>query len=203
MPGVRYVCMGYVDNHLLPGEEVIHRGHLHKIVYFIPVIIALIFMAVAVGGFIAESYLLAVAALILALVPLIWAQILYTSSEFAVTNKRVIIKVGFIQRRTLETLLGKIEGIEVNQSIWARMLDFGTIAVTGTGGTREEFQNIANPLEFRRQVQAQVASVETGRTYAAVGEPRAERECPYCAERILARARVCKHCGREVEPLAV
>jgi Double zinc ribbon len=29
-----------------------------------------------------------------------------------------------------------------------------------------------------------------------------ERECPYCAERILKMARVCKHCGRDVEPLA-
>ena len=34
------------------------------------------------------------------------------------------------------------------------------------------------------------------------GEPREERECPYCAERILKKARVCKHCGRDVEPLA-
>jgi hypothetical protein len=30
---------------------------------------------------------------------------------------------------------------------------------------------------------------------------RVERECPFCAERILARARVCKHCGREVPPV--
>jgi formylglycine-generating enzyme required for sulfatase activity len=33
------------------------------------------------------------------------------------------------------------------------------------------------------------------------GEVRDERECPYCAERILKKARVCKHCGRDVEPL--
>jgi DNA-directed RNA polymerase subunit RPC12/RpoP len=34
-----------------------------------------------------------------------------------------------------------------------------------------------------------------------VAESRDERECPYCTERILRKARVCKHCGREVEPL--
>ena len=33
------------------------------------------------------------------------------------------------------------------------------------------------------------------------GEVREERECPYCAERILKKARVCKHCGRDVEPM--
>ena len=33
------------------------------------------------------------------------------------------------------------------------------------------------------------------------GEVRDERECPYCAERILKKARVCRYCGRNVEPL--
>ena len=31
---------------------------------------------------------------------------------------------------------------------------------------------------------------------------REERECPWCAERILRKAKVCKHCGKEVEPIA-
>ena len=29
-------------------------------------------------------------------------------------------------------------------------------------------------------------------------EPREERECPYCAEKILKKARVCRFCGREM-----
>lgn len=28
-----------------------------------------------------------------------------------------------------------------------------------------------------------------------------QRECPYCAESILAKAKVCKHCGKEVKPV--
>ncbi len=194
--------MGYVENHLLPGEQVVHRGHLHKIVYVFPVLIAIALMAVAAAAFSNELYPFAAIALAGALIPLVGAQILYRSSEFAVTNKRVVIKVGFIQRRTLETLLSKVEGIEVNQTVLARLLDFGTIAVTGTGGTREEFRNIAAPLDFRRQVQAQVTGGEAV-GIAALGEPRDERDCPWCAERILTRARVCKHCGREVEQLKI
>lgn len=31
---------------------------------------------------------------------------------------------------------------------------------------------------------------------------RDERRCPFCAEWILAQARVCKHCGRDVEPIS-
>jgi DNA-directed RNA polymerase subunit RPC12/RpoP len=31
-------------------------------------------------------------------------------------------------------------------------------------------------------------------------EVREERRCPFCAERILIQAKVCKHCGRDVVP---
>jgi uncharacterized membrane protein YdbT with pleckstrin-like domain len=193
--------MSYVESHLLPGERIVHRAHLHKIVYIVPVLIAVLLIIVGMVAFVREKFALAIIALLFALIPLIRAYILFSSSEFAVTNKRVIIKVGFIQRRTLETLLSKVEGIEVHQSFIARLLNFGTIAVTGTGGTREIFRNIAAPLEFRRQVHAQVTVTDGGASGAVL--PREERDCPYCAERILARARLCKHCGRQVDPLVV
>ncbi|HEX7705348.1 MAG TPA: hypothetical protein VF701_02720 [Thermoanaerobaculia bacterium] len=37
--------------------------------------------------------------------------------------------------------------------------------------------------------------------HAVSGAIREERECPFCAEPILKKARVCKHCRRDVEPL--
>jgi uncharacterized membrane protein YdbT with pleckstrin-like domain len=191
--------MGYVEKHLLPGEEIMHRAYLHKIVYFVPVLFAILFIVVGTIAFANDLPGVAAVALMLALIPLVWAQIVYTSSEFAVTNKRVVIKVGFIQRRTLETLLSKVEAIEVDQGVFARMLNYGTIAITGTGGTRELFRNIAAPLEFRRQVHAQVTATEYPVERGVL--PREERDCPYCAERILVRARLCKHCGKTVEPL--
>jgi hypothetical protein len=197
--------MGYVEDHLLPGEQVVYTGHLHKMAYIGPALMALLF--IVAGGLALNKGLStwAIVAFGAALVPLVWAYINYTSSEFAVTNKRVVIKVGFIQRRTLETMLGKVEGIGVDQSLFGRLLDYGTLTVTGTGGTKEPFHKIAGPLEFRRQVQGQVSAAEDfrGNMLAAVpGVARDERDCPYCAERILARAKVCKHCGREVEPLS-
>lgn len=192
--------MSYVDEHLLPGERVVYRAHLHKLTF-----VGLI--AIAIALLIAGSVLLgnaepiiSIALFAAALIPLLWAYVAYNSSEFAVTDKRVIIKVGFIQRRTVETMLSKVEGIEVNQGILGRLLDFGTITISGTGGTKEAFRNIAAPLEFRRQVHGQIAAGDTPDTIAA-GGTRDERDCPFCAERILKRAIVCKHCGRDVEPM--
>jgi uncharacterized membrane protein YdbT with pleckstrin-like domain len=68
----------------------------------------------------------------------------------------VLIKIGLIRRHSLELLLQKVEGIGVDQSLAGRILGYGTITVTGTGGTRESFQRISRPMEFRRQVQASV-----------------------------------------------
>lgn len=200
--------MGYVEDQLLPGERVKYRAHLHKLIFILPGLFVLLAIVGAILTFTAaDSVWGALALLVLGAIPLLIALIKYKSSEFAVTDKRVIIKVGFIKRRTLETMLGKVEGIGVEQGVLGRLFGFGTMTVTGTGGTKEPFPNIARPLEFRRQVQGQVSAADGARSVmpsqvpAGESGPREERDCPYCAERILARAKVCKHCGRDVEPL--
>ncbi|MBI4684176.1 MAG: hypothetical protein HY755_03140 [Nitrospirae bacterium] len=48
---------------------------------------------------------------------------------------------------------------------------------------------------------AKIDEVATTSQQRLSPEARDERECPYCAERILRKARVCKHCNREVQPI--
>ena len=79
------------------------------------------------------------------------------ATEMAVTNKRVIVKSGLANRRTIELLLSRIEGIAVEEPALGRLLGYGTVIVRGTGGTPEVFPQIARPLEFREQVQRQIA----------------------------------------------
>lgn len=205
--------MSYVDSQLLSGETVVYRAHLHKILFVTPVIVsalATVIAATVMSTGTSPSYIPLSVWFVVVGVSSLWAWINYTSSEFAVTNKRVIMKQGWLRRHSLETLLSKVEGIGVDQTIFGRMLDFGTISVTGTGGTRESFPRIASPLEFRRQVQDVVSRLEEARAGAvapasayALKEPREERECPFCAERILVKAKVCKHCGRDVSAVGV
>ena len=83
-----------------------------------------------------------------------------SSTEMAVTNKRVSIKIGMVSRNTTEMMLTKIESIGVHQSVIGRMLNFGTIIIRGTGGTPEPFPKIGHPLEFRRQVQQQLDTLQ-------------------------------------------
>jgi uncharacterized membrane protein YdbT with pleckstrin-like domain len=117
--------MGYVEQNLITGERVTYRAELHWVV------------------FVSLKALLT-----LFLLPVVERA----TSEFAVTSRRVIIKVGLISRRTVELNLEKIESIGVDQSILGRIFGYGTIVVNGTGGTHEPFRGIARPLEFRKAV---------------------------------------------------
>jgi uncharacterized alpha/beta hydrolase family protein len=40
------------------------------------------------------------------------------------------------------------------------MFGYGTIFVSGTGGTKDPFHKITNPLEFRRKTQEQIMTVQ-------------------------------------------
>ena len=56
----------------------------------------------------------------------------------------------------MEVLLSKVEGIQVDQGIFGRILGYGSIIVTGTGGIQNPFKKIKAPLEFRKRVQEQL-----------------------------------------------
>lgn len=154
---------GYVDKHLLPGEVVVYRTKLHWSRFIGHSVLALLFLGAAIASLVfkerAGNWLgyVGIAFALAGLITLVPMLITYLTSEFAVTNKRVVIKVGFVQRNSFEVLLNKVESILVEQGIVGRMLGYGTLVVIGTGGSREEFDYIANPLEFRRQVQSQIA----------------------------------------------
>ena len=74
-------------------------------------------------------------------------------SEFVITNRKIIIKTGIIGRETFEMNLSKIESVNVDQSIMGRILNYGSITIIGSGGTKETFHKIAKPLAFRKAFQ--------------------------------------------------
>lgn len=114
----------YIQENLIEGEMVVYETRLHWITFFTLKGILTLFIAPFIDR---------------------W------SSEFAITNRRVIIKIGLISRHVLEMNLSKVESINVDQTVMGRMMGYGTITVIGTGGTREFFHKIADPMEFRRQ----------------------------------------------------
>ena len=173
--------MSFVDDNLMQGEEIVYRANLHWAVFIIPAILTVSVYLTIIG------------------IPLlILAFISYKTAEFAVTNKRVLIKVGLIRRSSLETLLQKVEGIHVEQGIFGRLLDYGTIVVKGTGGTSNPFKTIEAPFEFRKKVQEQVEIVLRPQAPSNTISSHKGNYCVNCGTGIQAGSKFCNNCGKQV-----
>ena len=154
--------MSYIDGNLLDGEHIVFRTRLHWLLFMGPVLFIVIVLLPAAWLLSSGTWFLAsgtwggYAWVPIALGALILAAtfIKRQSSDFAVTNKRVMMKVGVFHTRSIELLLSKIEAIAVEQPLLGRIFGYGDIVITGSGGTKEAFSKIQSPLEFRRAVQS-------------------------------------------------
>ncbi len=157
----------FIEETLLPNEQLIYRSRPHWII-FAPTVGWIILRAILafcmnyfnvgetpfISSFPLFTILNVMALLVITIYGLV-ANLQYLNSEYGITNKRVLIKVGFISRSTVEILLDKIESIQIFQSIPGRLFNYGSIVIVGTGGTRDIFHNIPNPLLFRQKAQMQ------------------------------------------------
>jgi uncharacterized membrane protein YdbT with pleckstrin-like domain len=149
----------YIDQILQPGEKVLYSTNAHWVFYLPAIgawIVALILFVLSRMTTIDGLVLLyLVAAAVVAVVALFWtgrAWFHRWTTETDVTNMRVVHKTGFIQRRTFEMALDKVESVDVNQSIMGRILNYGNVTIMGVGEGRETIKTIASPLEFRNHI---------------------------------------------------
>ncbi len=164
--------MGYVERNLLPKERVIYSANLHWIIFlkpfylgFLTSFVVIIFMSYTGDqqGFDPNKHLASMVFLgffftFILMIPVFIERI---TSEFAVTNRRVLMKKGWIKRSTFELLLSKMEGVQIDQSVLGRILNFGSVKVTGTGGGSDPFTNISKPMAFRKSVYSSIESLST------------------------------------------
>jgi len=78
------------------------------------------------------------------------AYVRYKTTELAITTRRVIVKHGFIRRRTVEININKVESIQVDQEILGRMFNFGTLVIAGAGDPQAPIAGISSPMTFRK-----------------------------------------------------
>jgi uncharacterized membrane protein YdbT with pleckstrin-like domain len=151
----------YIDEILQPGERVLYSTNSHWIFYF-PAIVAWIVagaLLVLSRASASEGVVLLClsASAVVALAALYWtvrAWFHRWTTETDVTDLRVVHKTGFIQRRTFEMSLDKVESVDVNQSILGRILNYGDVTILGVGEGKETISTIASPLAFRSYITA-------------------------------------------------
>jgi len=73
--------------------------------------------------------------------------------EVGVTNKRFVIKHGFISRKTGEIRLDAIEGVTINQSLFGRIFGYGDLSLTGRGNAHVMVPGLASVLRVKRSLE--------------------------------------------------
>ncbi len=148
--------MSYIKRVLQSGETILFTSRMHWVLYLPGLLVLVVGLAGLIllpnrqaGGLFLYASLAVVA---IALVVLFLAWIKRVTTEIAVTNRRLIFKEGFISRRTMEMNLDKIESIDVNQSVIARLMGYGTIVVRGTGSGLEPLKVVDEPIALRNSV---------------------------------------------------
>src|SRR5215831_5005097 len=138
--------MSYVESNLMPNEKVVCTANVHWCV-FMPGFFLLAFALLigVVGG--AGPNPMFTVFLMTAIFYISRAHLIRKTTELAVTSKRVIVKTGLIRRHTVELNHSKVESFQVSQGIFGRLMGYGTLTVTGTGGVRTPIKGIDNPLE--------------------------------------------------------
>ena len=65
-----------------------------------------------------------------------------------------MLKRGFIRRHTVEMNMQKVESVDVDQSQFGRLFNYGAVTIRGTGSTLERLAMIDQPLKLRSAITA-------------------------------------------------
>lgn len=144
--------MSYIDKNLLADEKIIFRTKKSLIIFVSP----LCWTIAAIVCFLNSNLYVAKIALAPALAAIFfWLNqfIHYTFSDFAITNKRVLMREGFFYRHTNDTLLATVSNVTVNQSLLGQAFHYGTVFINTFGGGADPFGEINNPVAFQKALQ--------------------------------------------------
>lgn len=79
-------------------------------------------------------------------------EIYILSTEFGLTDQRVVVKRGVIARSTAELPIVAVENVLLRQSLFARLFRFGRLQINGSGGSPIFSPPIADPVRFRAAI---------------------------------------------------
>ncbi|MBS1848624.1 MAG: PH domain-containing protein [Actinobacteria bacterium] len=156
--------MGSAQKQLNEGEELIVDIHPHWI-FLAPSVSSL--LGVVIVGIIVIAKTNGTAATVLrpvagvaVLVVLVWFAIRYVkwaTTEFAVTNERVMSMTGVISKTGVQIPLDRINSVEYHRGPIERIIGAGDLIIeSASQGGRQTFEDIRHPDEVQREINAQM-----------------------------------------------
>jgi len=158
---------------LQENEELLHTPRLHwfytikYMLLFLPIFIILMILWGYAEEYAASGWLYGIetadafrfvlryaflAVILLFLLVFVCRIFMYLCVEYGVTNKRLMIKKGVIRVVATEIPIDRIESICCIQGLLGMIFNYGTIHVSGIGGSIPAFFMVSRPYALRRKI---------------------------------------------------
>jgi uncharacterized membrane protein YdbT with pleckstrin-like domain len=163
----------YVDQSLAQNEHIVVRGRWPMAYWVGSWIMLSLFVLFTIGAYaLTPAFaLLPIAVFLIGAYFFVVPAVRMLTTEFAVTNKRVVLKWGWLNRRTAELAVESVESVQLEQSIWGRLFGYGRLLITGTGDSHIRFPPMAEPVKFRRAIEANRGKTKDGAEAAKAAQP--------------------------------
>ncbi|MEM9465040.1 MAG: PH domain-containing protein [Actinomycetota bacterium] len=90
-----------------------------------------------------------------------WMYLQWNTTNFVVTNERVVSRTGVISKAGIEIPLDRINTVFFNQSIFERLIGAGDLGIESAGeGGRQQFADIRRPNIVQNEIYRQVEGLE-------------------------------------------
>ena len=140
------------ETELLENERIVYQVRLHWVLFLGPL------MLIIIGGlsFPAKG----LSALAIAGIGIAWGVISYIKFNYSyirVTDKRVLIRVGFLVRQPYSISLSDISYVDFYQPSLGSMLNFGKITIVHGTKFKSVFRMVSSPGELVTAVRGQLS----------------------------------------------
>lgn len=195
---------------LRKDEQILFETHKHWYVLIMPFLFSLILISLSLY-FYTKLDPLRWWYFAIPFIAVLYFVFKYYSWKFdlwAVTNHRVIDEFGVFSINSKESPIDKINNVSYQQSLLGRIMGFGDVQIQTAAEMGEtSYTNISRPQQLKEALsnaqelykEYQMNKQAFKLADAVDGEIGEEmKECPYCAEKIKAKAKVCRYCKREL-----
>jgi uncharacterized membrane protein YdbT with pleckstrin-like domain len=152
------MATNYLEGLLGDNERILMETHQHWFVLFNKIFLEIILIVIIIAAslFAAAYYPIAIAGLILVLVPLAGMMkdiAVWRSQAYLVTTRRVIQISGVLSKDVVDSSLEKVNDVKLSQSFFGRLFGYGDIEIlTASELGVNLFHQIANPVEFKTEM---------------------------------------------------
>ena len=137
-----------IKRDILDGESILHACTIHPAVFLYPAFL----FGVALVIWWKFSIILAGVIGVIALFPLVNSTIIYLTTEYVVTDRRVMAYYGFFTTDLLQINLDRLEGASVEQDLLGRILRYYTVTARGTGTGGISIPFLSDGPDFKRKL---------------------------------------------------